>query len=326
VNLNRRANLHERVGHRVKLRDLRLLLALDEWGSMAKAATHLHLTQSAVSKAIAELEHTFGVRLFDRTPKGIEPTPYGRVLLKGGVAVFDELRQSVNAIEHLADPTNGELRLGCTEPMAWGIVPAVIDRLVRQYPRLIFHVTQADPATLRYRELPERKIDFAIGRIVGPLPDDDIDAEVLYDEKVFVVAGARSRWAKRRRIKLADLVDEPWSLPTPDSHSRAFLTEAFRVSGLPSPRVNAVAFSIPLHNALLASGNFLCVLPNSLLHFSGKFVPFKILPVAWPTKLPVRPSPIGIITLKNRTPSPVARLFCEHARAVAKSLTSSGRR
>src|SRR5512141_920090 len=98
-------SLHDRVSHRLKLRDLRLLLALDEWGSMAKAAAHLNLTQSGVSKAISELEHTFGVRLYDRTPKGIEPTAYGRALLKGSVAVFDELRQSVNAIEHLADPT-----------------------------------------------------------------------------------------------------------------------------------------------------------------------------------------------------------------------------
>jgi DNA-binding transcriptional LysR family regulator len=148
--------LHDRVSHRLKLRDLRLLVAVAEWGSMAKAAAHLNLTQSGVSKAIAELEHTFGVRLFDRTAQGAEPTLYGRALLKGGVAVFDELRQSVNAIEHLADPTTGELRIGCTEPMAWGIVPHVIDRLVRQHPRFFFHVTQSDPASLRYRDLPER--------------------------------------------------------------------------------------------------------------------------------------------------------------------------
>src|SRR5262245_28085837 len=101
--------LQDRVNHRLKLRDLRLLLELDKWGSMARAAAHLNITQSAVSKAITELEHTFGVRLFDRTPKGIVSTPYGRALLNCGTAVFDELRQSVNAIEHLADPATGEL-------------------------------------------------------------------------------------------------------------------------------------------------------------------------------------------------------------------------
>jgi DNA-binding transcriptional LysR family regulator len=311
--------LHDRITHRLKLRDLRLLLAVAEWGSMAKAAAHLNLTQSGVSKAIAELEHAFGVRLFDRTAQGAEPTLYGRALLKGGVAVFDELRQSVNAIEHLADPTSGDLRIGCTEPMSWGIVPTVIDRLIRRHPKLSFHVTQSDPAVLRYRSLPERKIELAIGRIIGPIADNDVDVDILYDEKPFVVAGLQSQWVRRRKIKIADLVDGPWTLPTTDSFARSLLEDAFRASGLPSPRVNVVSFSIPLHNALLASGNFLCVLPRSLLQFSANLISFKVLPV----ELPIRPGPVGIITLKNRTPSPVAQLFIQQAREVTRPLAKA---
>jgi DNA-binding transcriptional LysR family regulator len=309
-------SLHDRISHRLKLRDLRLLLALNEWGSMAKAANHLNVTQSAVSKAITELEHTFGVRLFDRTPKGIEPTAYGQALLKGSVGVFDELRQSVNAIEHLADPAVGELRIGCAPPMSWGIVPVVIDRLVRQHPRLTFHVSEADPTTLRYHDLRERRIDLAIGRFFGLVPDDDVDAEVLYEEKAFVVAGRNSPWAKRRKIELADLVHELWCLPTPGSFAGSLLAEAFKEKGLPVPHVSAVSFSIPLLNALLATGNFLCVLPNSMLQFGPHLISVKVLPI----ELPARPGPVGIITLKKRTLSPVARLFIEHAREAAKSL------
>jgi DNA-binding transcriptional LysR family regulator len=309
-------SLHDRISHRLKLRDLRLLLALNEWGSMAKAANHLNLTQSAVSKAITELEHTFGVRLFDRTSKGIEPTAYGRALLKGSAGVFDELRQSVNEIEHLSDPAVGELRIGCTPPMSWGVVPAVIDRLVRQHPRLALHVSEEDPATLRYHELRERRIDLAIGRIMGPIPDDDVDAEVLYDEKAFVVAGKNSRWAKRRKIALGELVSAPWCTPPPGSFARSMLADAFREEGLPVPQVNAVSFSIPLYNALLATGNFLCLLPNSMLQLGQHLLSVKVLPI----ELPARPGPVGIITLKKRTLSPVARLFIEHAREVTKPL------
>jgi DNA-binding transcriptional LysR family regulator len=309
-------SLHDRISHRLKLRDLRLLLALNDWGSMAKAANHLNLTQSAVSKAITELEHTFGVRLFDRTPKGIEPTVYGQALLKGSVGVFDELRQSVNEIEHLADPAVGELRIGCTPPMSWGIVPIVIDRLVRQHPRLAFHLSEADPNTLRYHDLRERRIDLAIGRIFGPIPDDDIDTDVLYDEKAFVVAGKNSRWAKRRKIALAELVDEPWCAPTPGSFAASLLAEAFREKGLAGPHISAVSFSFPLYNALLATGNFLCLLPNSLVQLSAHLMSFKVLPI----ELPARPGPVGIMTLKKRTLSAVARLFIEHAREVAKPL------
>jgi DNA-binding transcriptional LysR family regulator len=283
---------------------------------MAKAANHLNLTQSAVSKAITELEHTFGVRLFDRTPKGIEPTAYGQALLKGSVGVFDELRQSVNEIEHLADPAVGELRIGCTPPMSWGIVPTIIDRLVRQHPRLAFHVSEADPNTLRYHDLRERRIDLAIGRIFDPITDHDVDADVLYDEKALVVAGKNSQWAKRRKIALAELVDEPWCAPTPGSFAASLLAEAFREKGLPGPRISAVSFSFPLYNALLATGNFLCLLPNSLVQLSAHLMSFKVLPI----ELPARPGPVGIITLKKRTLSPIARLFIEQAREVAKPL------
>src|SRR2546425_2133041 len=112
------------------------------------------------------LELALGVRLLDRSPRGIEPTAYGRAIMKRGVAVFDELRQGVKDIEFLADPTAGELRIGGTEAMAAGPILAVIDRLSRQYRRIIFHVVTGDAARLS-RELTERNVELAISRITG---------------------------------------------------------------------------------------------------------------------------------------------------------------
>src|SRR3982074_3076673 len=105
----------DRVGRRLKLRDLHILLAVAKSGTMGKAATDLAISQPSVSKAIADVEHAIGLRLLGRGPHGIEPTIYGRALLKCGVAVFDELRQGVKALEFLADPTAGELRVACRE-------------------------------------------------------------------------------------------------------------------------------------------------------------------------------------------------------------------
>src|SRR5690348_8972150 len=100
----------ERIGRRIKLRDLHVLSAVMEWGSMAKAARHLAVSQPVVSAAIADLERTVGVRLLDRGRRGVAPTIYGRALLKHGVVAFDALKQGVQEIEFLADPTGGELR------------------------------------------------------------------------------------------------------------------------------------------------------------------------------------------------------------------------
>ena len=142
----------DRIGRRLKLRDLHILLAVAKSGSMGKAAADLAISQPSVSKAIAEVEHAIGLRLLDRGPQGIEPTIYGRALLKCGVAVFDELRQGVKEVEFLTDPNAGEVRIGCTETMAAGFVSAIIDRLSRQYPRVTFHLIPADSITLLNRE------------------------------------------------------------------------------------------------------------------------------------------------------------------------------
>src|SRR5712691_1293547 len=123
-----------RLGQRVKLRDLNILLAVAKSGSMGKAATALAVSQPVVSKAISDLEHALGVRLLDRSPQGVEPTIYGRALLKCGVTVFDDLRQGMETLAFLSDPAAGQLRLGCTEPLAAGFVGEVIERLCRQYP------------------------------------------------------------------------------------------------------------------------------------------------------------------------------------------------
>src|SRR5262249_54437979 len=128
-------DLIDRVAYRLKLRDLRLLDTVVRWGSMAKAAHQLNLSQPAVSKAIAEMEHVLGVRLIDRGRQGVEATPHGLALLKRGVAIHDELRQGVAEIEHLSDPTVGQVRIAVPEPIASSLLTVLIAKFTRKYPR-----------------------------------------------------------------------------------------------------------------------------------------------------------------------------------------------
>src|SRR5258706_16382168 len=117
--------LSDRIGRRMKLQDLHVLMTVVQAGSMGKAAQRLNTTQPNISRSIAELEHALGVRLLDRHRQGIEPTEYGRALLDCGVAVFDDLRQGVKNIEFLNDPTAGEVRIGSIAPLATSFVSAV---------------------------------------------------------------------------------------------------------------------------------------------------------------------------------------------------------
>jgi DNA-binding transcriptional LysR family regulator len=304
----------DRIRRRLKLRDLDILMAVIQAGSMGKAAGRFNMTQPAVSKVIADLEHTLGVRLLDRSRQGVEPTPHGLALIKRGVAVFDELRQGVQDLDFLSDPTAGEIRVGSTESIAAAILSPVIDRLSRQYPRMAFHVVAGDTAVL-YREMTERNVELAISRLTGPVAEEH-SAEILFHASSVVVTGAKNPLTRRRKIALAELMNEPWVLGPADSYYGSFQADVFRARGLARPRLTVSTVSTNLRNELLATGRFLAILPSFHLRLSSGHPSLRTLSV----ELPDTRMPIAITTLKNRTLSRIAQLFIEHVRVITKPL------
>jgi len=308
--------LSDRVRRRMKLQDLYVLLAVVQAGSMRKAAAHLNTTQPSISRSIAELEHTLGVQLLDRTPQGVEPTAYGRALLDCGAAVFDDLHQGVKNIEFLADPTAGEVRIGSSAFLVATFGAGVVDRLSRRYPRIVFHLVAMQPDALG-NELRQRNVDLLIASQRGGLvTDENFDFEVLYDDSSVIVAGTQNPWVQRRRIVLADLVNELWTLPPPQRAFGPLYVEAFRTNGLDYPRATVFTVSPEARISLVATGRFLSILPTSMFRFPRRRPEIKVLPV----KLSVDRVPFGIITMRGRTISPAARLFMQCAREVAKPL------
>ncbi len=136
------------IARRVTLRELRLLLAVARCGSILKAAQDIGLTQPAVSKSIADLEGVLGVRLFDRTNRGVEPTPYGRVVLLRAAGVFDELRQAVEELAFLSGSSGGELRIGGTPAMCGGLLSHAISAIEGERPGVQFHVVELESEKL----------------------------------------------------------------------------------------------------------------------------------------------------------------------------------
>jgi DNA-binding transcriptional LysR family regulator len=307
-----------RIGRRLKLRDLQILSTVVRWGSMAKAATHLAMSQPAVSESIANLEATLRVTLLDRSPKGVSPTLYAHALLKRGHVIFDELMQGIQDIEFLANPTVGEVRVSATEMLVAGLLPAAIDRLSRHYPEITIQVVQANTDSLEIQELRERKVDLMLGRVPISVDKEDFDIETLFHDQHYVVVGESSPWARRRKIELAELVNEAWIFPS-NQIILDLISAAFKSQGLERPKARVNANSILLRNHLLATGRFLTFLPDSVLKIIAKQLGLKILPIDVGTKA----RPVAIITLKKRTVSPVTQLFIEQIRAIAKTMTES---
>src|SRR6266702_2020815 len=294
----------DRIGRRLRPSGLHVLLALAEKGNMARAAEQLASSRPVVSKTIADLEHTLGVRLLDRTPHGVEPTLYGRALLKRCVAVFDELRQSVKEIEFLTDPNAGELRVGFSEVPAAGLVPAAIDRLSRQYPNMTVQTEQGTFSTL-LEFLRSRRCEVMVTRLLARAPD--INVEPVHHDQLFVVASAHSKWARQRRIGLADLVQEAWVQAPAEMEPGSPTLEAFHSAGLPDPRVVVMSSSLNLRYGLLATGRFITMIPDSVLHYVPQRASIRTLPI----KLPRWHLPTCTLTLKDRTMSPLAQRFID---------------
>jgi DNA-binding transcriptional LysR family regulator len=312
-------NWDNHIGRRLRLRDLHVFFTVSLLGSFAKAAAHLRVSQPAVSQLIADLEHAVGVKLFDRGSRGVSPTIYGRALLTRGRAAFDELKQGIREIEFLSDPGAGELKFGCPEAIA-AILPPVIESFSRQHPRVVLDVF--DEEFDRYAgKLRDRDLDFVLQRLRGrPRMEDpffdDLNVETLFDDELVVVAGMETQWARRRKIDLAELVNESWILATSDSWNNTIVSEAFRTRGLPMPTVSLRTFSTHLRTNMVASGHFIATFPKSVARFYADRFSLKVLPV----DLPVRPWPVVILTLKNRTLSPIVKTFIDHVRSSVKSM------
>jgi DNA-binding transcriptional LysR family regulator len=309
----RKINWDGQFGRRLKLRDLHVFFMVVQAGSMAKAAEQLGVAQPTVSETIADLEESYGVRLLDRSPRGVEPTMYGTALHRRCVAAFDELRQSGRDIEYLADPKVGDLWIGCQEALLAAILPPIIRCFSKRYPQVTLHVDDVQSPAVQLAELRNRKYDLVLARIVRPLTEDeDVHAETLFHDHLIIAADARNRLARRRKIDLAELVDEPWILTPADSWVYARLAEAFEQRGLKMPKASLVTFSVPLRNHLLAGSDRITAFSSALLRLNAAPYGLKALSV----DLPRRPWPAVVFTPRNRTLNPLVERFIECAREV----------
>jgi DNA-binding transcriptional LysR family regulator len=307
------------IGRRLRLRDLHVFFMVVQTGSLAKAAAQLNVSQPAVSQLIADMEHALRAKLFDRSSRGVMLTAYGRILLNRGRAAFDELKQGISEIEFLSEPESGEVKFGCPEGLA-PILPPIIESFSLQHPRIILDIYEEEFSTFAGK-LRSRSMDFVLQRLHGHPPSadptfEDLDVETLFDDELVIAVGAKHAFGRRRRLDLADLLDEPWILANPPSWNHRVLAEACRLRGLRMPKVALSTFSTHIRTSMVGSGRFVATFPKSVAAFYADRFELKILNIT----LPQPPWPAAILTLKNRTMAPAAHLFLDHVRKTTAAL------
>jgi DNA-binding transcriptional LysR family regulator len=228
-------------------------------------------------------------------------------------AAFDELKQGIRKIDFLSDRNSGEVRFGCPEGLA-PLLPPIIESFSAGFPGIILDIYEEEFASFAAK-LRDLKLDFVLQRLHGhPRNDDpafdDLHAELLFDDEVVVVAGLQSQWARRRKVALADLLDEAWILTGPPSWNHSVVVEACQSRGLRLPAIVLSTFSTHIRATMVASGRFVATFPKSVARVYAERFAMKILPV----ELPRRPWPVAILTLKERSLSPAVELFIKHVR------------
>lgn len=304
--------LIHRLPRHLKLGELRVFVTVLEHRSFRKAAAALHLTQPAVTKAIASLEQTLGFRLFDRIANGVEPTVHGAAFAPRATAVFDELRRAAQELSLIDMGASGTLRVGIVPMPAIPFLPVALGRLADARPGVLATVVEARETELLDR-LRRRDIEVAILRMALVDAPEDLRVERLFDERLCVVARREHPLVGRAELDWAELLRQRWVMPPADCYFFEHVQRTLARLGLPMPAHTVEAYSINIQ--------FGMVLHAGLLSFGMRsqvsFAPGKELLVRLKVDLPVDGTQVAAVTLESHDPSPLARLLVAQIRELA---------
>lgn len=190
----------------VTFRQLRAFVHVAELGTFVDAARSIHVTASALSIVVAELEKTLGFRVFDRTTRRVRLSTQGEEYLPYARRVLQDLESAQRCAEALRDQKTGIVRLATSQLIAWTLMPAAFAAFREFRPDI-----RVEPMDLAVDEilpsLDAGRVDLAI-TLAAP-SDFDLQTRVLFDSRVHVACGPSHPWAKRKSLRWRDLRDEP---------------------------------------------------------------------------------------------------------------------
>lgn len=279
----------------LKLRHLQLLVALDEFRHLGRAAEFLALTQPAVSKTLAEIERLFGLDLFSRSTRGTEPTAYGAVVVRFARTVLADYERTRNELAAVAGGAAGSVSVGAMVVAMPVLLSRAVQLLKARSARTSVLIEEGDLTRLLPR-LRVGELDLVVGRLEPGYASPDLHTEALYDEAMCVVARPGHALAARAKVSWADLVEQPWVMPPPWASSRIKLHQMFYKHKL-APPVDIVETA-----SFLATLSF--VRDRGAIGFWARSVArhsqAEGLVAVLPIKVPIDLPPVGIITLRGR--------------------------
>ncbi len=300
---------------RLKTRQLLLLIALDDHRNIHRAAEELHMTQPAASKQIKDLEEMLDVRLFERLPRGMEPTMFGETMIRHARMALTSLALAHDDIVALKAGLAGQVEVGVIMTPAMSLLPSAIARVKEKAPMLRIGA-HMEASNVLVDRLQRGTLDFMIGRIMEKENSAGLIYEELTEEPACAVVRIGHPLLARDDLTLTDLHDQAWILPPHGSILRHRFDMMFRRAGLAIP-VNVVdTTALLLITALLQQTDSLHVMPLEVAQYYASLSVIGILPIELPCKMDA----FGIIRQQDHLLSPGAELLLMAVREAAKEL------
>jgi DNA-binding transcriptional LysR family regulator len=293
------------ITRKFRLRHVELIAELHDCRSILKAARRLNLTQPTVTKALRDVESTLGVRLFERSNRGLEPTAYGEIFTRHAKIVLAQLRHAAEELESLRAGYSGKVTVGTLLAAAASILPDAIAMLKKQRPAVAISVVVGT-----YDILMPALLAGDLDMVLGRLPEEGRSRALVYEEfyaePICVVARRAHPLARKRRLSLRELANEPWLLPLPETALRRQIERAFVEAGAPAPRNVIESVSILTNRALLRKSDCIGVMPYHVALDDVEQGLLAILPV----KLKSIETPVGaILRAPGKLPPAAAALL-----------------
>jgi len=300
---------------RLKTRQLLLLIALDDYRNIHRAADELHMTQPAASKQIKDLEEMLDVKLFERLPRGMEPTIYGETMIRHARMALTSLALAHDDIVTLKSGLTGQVEVGVIMTPAMSLLPRAVARVKEEAPLLRIGV-QLENSNVLLDKLQHGMLDFMIGRIFDTGDTSGLIYEELTEEPACAVVRTGHALLDRKELSLADIADRPWILPPPGSILRYRFDMMFRRAGLVPPTNSVDTTAMLVITALLQQTESLHVMPLEVAQYYASLNVVRILPIDLPCKMDA----FGIIRQQDHLLSPGADLLLRAVRAAAHEI------
>lgn len=296
---------------RLDPRALRLFLAVCREGTISGAARALHLSQPSVSVAISQLERGLGTQLFERDRQGIQLLPAGQALLKSAEAMENLLDAAHQEVQLLNQNISGPLVIGGTPGALATLIPKVLQNFTNVHPRLDLRILERPEARL-HDLLRSFHLDLAVSTAeMSECPDDLNELAILGDP--FSLMVGRENGHLPNKISLADLAHSKWVLPDAVGGFRRQIDAMFINAQVSMPTNVIRSDSLLTTKAIVKNTDYITILPNEVAATelaTGTLRGIRIREASFPRR-------VGILWLKERSPSYLVQSFIEHSRQVA---------